>query len=132
MAFRLIAFAMGRMGLRRLVGWMSRRFPEPLEFPIPPALHEETLKIVSRVLGVNRKVRIFPASCLVESLTLWWLLRRRRIPADLRIGVRTLTGAFESHAWVELSGVVLNDIEQVGAIYSEVDLTPLLANERRK
>ena len=48
-------------------------------------------------------------NCLQQSLVLWWLLRRRGIDADLRIGVRKEAGQFEAHAWVELAGVVLSD-----------------------
>lgn len=51
-----------------------------------------------------------------------WLARRRGIDADLRLGVRTITGRFESHAWVECEGVVLNDAENVGQIYTPLDL----------
>lgn len=120
------------MGLRKLVNRMNRRFPAPFPLPMDRARHLTALKISSRLLGFNRRVRIFPASCLVESLALWRALRRRRIPADLKIGVRTLTGNFESHAWVELQGMVLNDIEQVGMIYSTVDLGRPAAKGRRK
>jgi hypothetical protein len=52
---------------------------------------------------------IFHASCLEQSLVLWWLLGRRGIPAELRIGARKEAGRFEAHAWVELGSVVLND-----------------------
>jgi hypothetical protein len=55
----------------------------------------------------------YRASCLPESLTLWWLLRRQRIHSDLRIGVRKLAGRFEAHAWVECQGVALNDSDAV-------------------
>lgn len=48
-------------------------------------------------------------NCLDRSLTLWWLLRRRGIAADLRIGGRKENGLFEAHAWIELGEVVLDD-----------------------
>jgi hypothetical protein len=51
----------------------------------------------------------FKATCLEKSLSLWWLLRRHRIPADLRIGVRKDAGSFEAHAWVEAAGAVLSE-----------------------
>jgi len=123
---RLISLAVRFCRLRTLALWMGQRFaqdPSPLQ---QTEIHTEALRITKRVLHVNRRMRIIPASCLVESFTLWWMLRRRRIPADLRIGVRTITGIFESHAWVELDGTVLNDIAQVAAIYSAVDVSPLL------
>jgi len=47
-------------------------------------------------------------NCLEQSLALCWLLHRRGIPAALRIGARKNEGRLEAHAWVELSGTVLN------------------------
>ncbi|MGD8367160.1 MAG: lasso peptide biosynthesis B2 protein [Desulfobacterales bacterium] len=122
---QVVAVAIRLCSFRKLASWMTQRFPEE-----PSSLEERkisatALKITSRVLRVNRRMRIFPATCLVESITLWWMLRRRKIPADLRIGVRTITGAFESHAWVELHGTVLNDIDQVPTIYTPMDIFPL-------
>ena len=43
----------------------------------------------------------FHTNCLEQSLVLWWLLRRRGIAADLRIGARKDSDRFEAHAWVE-------------------------------
>lgn len=51
----------------------------------------------------------FRTNCLERSLALWWLLRRRGIASDLRIGARKESELFEAHAWIELNGVVLND-----------------------
>jgi Transglutaminase-like superfamily len=47
-------------------------------------------------------------NCLDRSITLWWLLRRRGVAADLRIGGRKENGVFEAHAWVELEGAVVD------------------------
>ncbi len=118
---QVVAVAIRLCSFRKLTLWMIHRFPKE-----PAALKRKAsiamaLQITRRVLRVNRRMRIFPASCLVESITLWWMLRRRKIPADLRIGVRTITGSFDSHAWVELHGTVLNDIDQVATIYSPMD-----------
>jgi hypothetical protein len=57
---------------------------------------------------------LYRATCLPRSLALWWLLRRRGIAADLRIGVRKEGGRFEAHAWTEWRGTVLNDGDDVG------------------
>jgi hypothetical protein len=56
---------------------------------------------------------IFRSSCLDRSITLWALLRWRKIDGDLHLGVRKDQGNFEAHAWVELNGTVLNDAEDV-------------------
>lgn len=60
-------------------------------------------------------------TCLVRSLTLWWLLRRRGIESGLRIGVRMREGKMEAHAWVERAGRVLNDAPDIGKQYAAFD-----------
>jgi hypothetical protein len=60
-------------------------------------------------------------TCLVESLALWWLLRREGCAAELRIGVGKLAGRFEAHAWVECNGAVLNDADEVHRHYAGFD-----------
>jgi hypothetical protein len=50
-------------------------------------------------------------SCLEESLALWWLLGRRGIASELRIGIKKDSPKFEAHAWVELGGAPLNEPE---------------------
>ncbi len=63
--------------------------------------------------GAARKVALaaafFPgrALCLEQSVTLWLLLRRRGVQADLRLGVRPYP--FGAHAWVEHGGVPVNE-----------------------
>ena len=58
------------------------------------------------------------ASCLVRSLALLGLLRRRGIAAELRVGVGRTAPRLEAHAWVELDGVPLNDAADVAARYA--------------
>lgn len=60
-------------------------------------------------------------SCLAKSLTLWWLLRREGIPADLRIGIRKENEQFEAHAWVEHDGAALNEPEDHHRHYAAFD-----------
>src|SRR5258708_9563088 len=57
-------------------------------------------------------------SCLEGSLTLWYLLRRKGIPACLRIGVRKENGKFEAHAWGEHGGEALNQDEAMHRHYA--------------
>ncbi|HWW87418.1 MAG TPA: lasso peptide biosynthesis B2 protein [Vicinamibacterales bacterium] len=50
------------------------------------------------------------APCLQRSAVATRLLRRYGLPAELVIGYRPLP--FESHAWVEVNGLVVNDRPQ--------------------
>ena len=86
--------------------------------------------ITDLVALAKRRYSVYEAPCLPESLTLWWLLRCEGIKADLRLGVRTITGPFESHAWIEYNGIVLNDSKNVGRIYEPFDLSGLTDREK--
>jgi len=60
-------------------------------------------------------------SCLVKSLTLWWLLGRQGITSELRVGVRKEGGNLEAHAWVEREGIALNEPEERHHHYAAFD-----------
>lgn len=61
------------------------------------------------------------ATCLEQSLALWWLLGRRGIASELRVGVRKDGEKFEAHAWVECCGVALTGAEGAHAHYAAFD-----------
>lgn len=86
---------------------------------------DEARRTAARVVLVNRRYSPIEAGCLVESLALWWTLRRRGIGADLRLGVRTFVGPLQSHSWVEYQGVPLNDSENVGHVFETFDLSEI-------
>ncbi|HKW65532.1 MAG TPA: lasso peptide biosynthesis B2 protein [Candidatus Acidoferrum sp.] len=60
-------------------------------------------------------------SCLVKSLTLWWMLGRQGVPSELRVGVRKEGGSLEAHAWVEREGMALNEPEERHHHYAAFD-----------
>lgn len=66
------------------------------------------VEMVCRMVKAAGHYGIARPNCLEESLVLWYLLQRERVPAALRIGVRKSQGEFEAHAWVEYQGVTLN------------------------
>lgn len=70
-----------------------------------------------RLLGlVHLAARVVggTGSCLPRSLLVFWLLKSRREPVELLIGVNTESTNFQAHAWVEARGVAINeDPEQV-------------------
>ena len=49
------------------------------------------------------------AQCLEQSLALYFLLRRRGLAVELRIGVQAFP--FAAHAWVEHDGRPINELE---------------------
>lgn len=59
------------------------------------------------------------AMCLQRSAAATWLLRRHGMAAELVIGYRPLP--FESHAWVEVGGEVVNDRPQYQRAFRVLD-----------
>jgi hypothetical protein len=57
-------------------------------------------------------------NCLVEALTLWWLLRRRGIESEIRIGVRREPRGLDAHAWVECGGGIVLDEADASAPFA--------------
>lgn len=70
--------------------------------------------------------RIPAATCLTQALAAQYLLRRRGLEADLRIGVARAAGEpLEAHAWVESRGQVV-----VGGVARPYTPLPSLGGER--
>jgi hypothetical protein len=121
----LAALAVRRFGLgrvqRRLMSWTSRR---RCDVTGGPAL--EAGRRLGWVVQTAARRGPWPANCLQRSLVLWFLLRRRGLPGELRIGVRRAPGAemdapLAFHAWVEQGGVVLNDRADIRERFATFD-----------
>lgn len=67
----------------------------------------EPAHVAELVAAVDRAGRYVPGgSCLAQSLALARMLRKRGVPADVRVGVRTDAG-FHAHAWVDVDGTAV-------------------------
>jgi Transglutaminase-like superfamily len=82
-----------------------------------PALREE-VQSTCRMVRAALCYSLSQYTCLEESLTLWYLLRKLGIPVCLRIGVRKEGEKFEAHAWVEHDGEALNQDEAMHQHYA--------------
>ena len=73
-----------------------------------PAAQRRTVRLaVEAVRTANRYYCRRGPDCLPRALAIFVLLRRRGVPATLRIGVKRYP--FGAHAWVECRGEVLDD-----------------------
>jgi hypothetical protein len=75
-------------------------------------------RIIVRLQESAARHVIFHPTCLEQSLTLWWLLRRRGIPAELCLGARKEAGNFEAHAWVECKRVAINATTESEVVFA--------------
>jgi len=115
----IAAAAVRRWGLHRCHQWICRHAPSPALSATQA--RRVAAPVTQWVMTVNRRYAVFAAPCLAESLVLVWLLRRRGIGATVALGIRTLFGPLESHAWASLDGHPLNDRPEVVRIYDQLD-----------
>jgi hypothetical protein len=64
----------------------------------------DTARRIARLVAIAASRGAYRANCLRQSLALRWLLKRRGIDTELRIGVRKEGNALRAHAWVEHEG----------------------------
>lgn len=110
-----IALAAGWIGLRfaglrrwqKLLAGLAPGTSDPASATDPVRL--ESARAIARLELAAARHLFFNTNCLEQSLALWWLLRRRGIAAELRIGARKHEGRFEAHAWVESGGRVVSE-----------------------
>ena len=115
----------------RSVGFVrTRRF---FESPgVPTAAREidsESVGAAARIgwlVGVAARHAPFQVTCLPRSLVLCRLLRRRGLPARLRIGVRRSPADLVAHAWVEVGGHLIDEPSSTPVDYAAYEsLDPL-------
>jgi hypothetical protein len=95
------------VGLGRIQHWLAAR-----SSPSRPHAFKEAERL-ARLLDLAAKHTWTPTTCLTRSLALVWLLRRRGIEVQLRLGVRRAAGMLEAHAWTECGGAPVNDSERI-------------------
>jgi len=86
----------------------------------------ETIDVGRAARLVDAVAACYPnITCLKKSLILLRLLRKRGIPAELRLGVRKVDDDFRSHAWIECAGRTLLD-GGTAHLYSTLPLHSML------
>ncbi len=68
--------------------------------------------------------RLPVGTCLERSLTLWWMLRRQGIPSEIHFGGRLEDDVLEAHAWLEVDGVALTDVDEPRDSFRELRTGP--------
>ena len=109
----LVLFDLARpFGFARLCDWL-RRHPAAVR-PSQRAIEDVIWSVDEACVWYVKR-----AACLQRSVVATWLLRRNGIEAEMVIGCRALP--FESHAWVEVDGCVVNDRPQYQRAFSVLD-----------
>jgi hypothetical protein len=79
---------------------------------------EPRARRIARIVAMASRHTPTSNTCLHRSLTLWWVLGRRGLDSHLKMGARLNEGRLDAHAWVEHSGVVINDDPEVTSGYA--------------
>jgi hypothetical protein len=106
----LAAFDLARpAGFARMASWLKRRHARPRR--TSAAIEDIVWSVDEACVWYLKR-----ALCLQRSLVGTWLLRKHGIPAQMVIGCRPLP--FESHAWIEVDGRVVNDRAQYPRVFT--------------
>jgi len=76
---------------------------------------------IARMVKIAAEKGIYEARCLQQTLVLWCLLRRNQIESEIRFGARKKEKELQAHAWVEVSGVALNEDSDVCLHFSPLE-----------
>ena len=109
-----------------LAGFQARVLDGPMARGAPMALKD--IQALGELVNIAARHTLGPRTCLTRSLLLAWLLRRRGVFSQLRIGVRLTQGMLDAHAWVECDGIPVNDRPYVSTQFASFgDLVHLKA-----
>jgi len=96
----IIEVALHMVPLARILQSIEGRAPQQ-----PAPLDRAAQNRVARLARWPSRVLPLPATCLRVALVQVAVLRRRRVPATVRFGVRAATsGGLEFHAWADSDG----------------------------
>ena len=116
-ALPLIALALSVCGFKRTYLGLSRLAGSGRASG-DPEMYKGQVKLWVRFV---KQRGLFRGNCLSRSLVAWWLLRRRGMEVDLRIGTCKHSGEFQAHAWIEHRGLPVNAGPRVREHYATFD-----------
>lgn len=117
----LTAFLLKIKGFRRTQIFLNRFISEKTHTSDLNHILLEKAQGIAKLVSIAANHGPYRANCLKKSLVIWWLLGRRGIQTNLKIGVKKDEESFNAHAWVEFEGVVLNERGDVGSRFSAFD-----------
>lgn len=98
--------------------------------PPPPAVDTDVrIESTKRCVRIAARRGLHRATCLRESLVVWWFLQWRRIDAKLVIGVDKCNDDFSAHAWVVVDGVPVTSQDEDIDNYAPMLISPHQGSE---
>ena len=113
----LLQFTLWLRGFRATQKSLQARINKSV-VTMPDAVATPEVERVCRMVLAAGRHSPMGATCLEHSLALWWLLGRKGITSQLRIGARKAEGKFLAHAWVERNGEAIGEPEGTHVHYA--------------
>ena len=116
--FKLIAYAFLLVLVQIALNWFGYQkvytflVSHPRKHNIISGQTKEALdeaKHCAYLVSIAARYGIIRATCLRQALLVFWLLRRRGIQTDLRIGVRREGESIFAHAWLKYGEDVITE-----------------------
>ena len=117
----MIALVMMFIGFKRTQSFLSKHLPKKPKLSVHEKIQLDEAQSVARMVTVAANHGPYRANCLKRSLLIWWLLGRKGIVTDLKIGVNKDSSDFNAHSWVEYRGNVLIDAIDIEDRFSAFD-----------
>jgi hypothetical protein len=68
---------------------------------------------LQKLVYLASRLHLLSMTCLPRAFTIRWMLGRRGIPAQLRIGMNKTSTGIHAHAWVEIDGQPIGESEDI-------------------
>ncbi|MGH7508979.1 MAG: lasso peptide biosynthesis B2 protein [Gemmatimonadales bacterium] len=103
------------VGFRGTLSWIRRRVER---IPATADVNIERVRAVEYAVAMAGALYIGRAKCLEQSLTLYYMLRRKGVAVKYYQGVQPYP--FQAHAWVEYRSEVINDVEEHARFFARL------------
>lgn len=107
LALPLIHASIGLAGYGRTRRWLDSLSHSANPRPATQA-NIDSARSAARIASIAGRRGTVNATCLRQALLVYWLLRKRGLAPELKLGVRKHEGVVDAHAWVELEGQSLD------------------------
>ena len=111
------------LGLDRFQSRLQRK---PITARQPSSMQQNDILALAEAVNIAARNTPFHATCLTRSLLACWLLRRRGVSSELRIGVNLSANTLQAHAWVECAGHPVNDRADIADVFKPFDSPPAM------
>jgi len=118
----MVSLGLKGIGFRRVYRILDRWASIPI---VAPPAHLGRVERIADLVGKAAWRGIYPVTCLPRSMSLWAVLRRHAIQANLCIGVRRSEAGIQGHAWVEVNQLPLLERVEINQEFVQIPLASL-------